>query len=1222
MANKIYALLIAIDSYRHPVPPLSGCVQDSKEVQAYLEGTIPSDQLKLQTLRNEQATRKNVVDAFLSHLSQAGSEDTVFIHYSGHGSQEKTHEAFYDLEPDHKNETLVLYDSRQTIDSVYHRDLADKELRALLHQVARKNPHIVTIFDCCHSGSNTRDTAKVTKRQASDDQAKARDLKDYVFMERSEFADTFQKEFANGKMVNSELPTGSHIALQGSLSSQTAKELVIDGKKRGIFTYSILKFLKESQGDISYDELISKSTSFVSGKVAEQNPQLDVVFSLKTSGAKVDANMVFLKGSLKSTDKSYMVQWDQKRGSWTLSGGQLNGIPATGVTRFAIYDSQADIAAKPSEYLEVAQSKEVDASVTTISFDGTATLSHDATFKATILSLPITKTKIYFEAETAAQANGVKLLEAAFKQDADAQKYLELVAPDAEADYKIMAYAHERKEKFGFFRPTDARALSEPLAEINSRQAENALKIVSGIARWDRTQSLANATTNIPQGTLQLEVEAHHFDPQTDQLLKVEPVTPNSKGEIAIAFQIYGEITDSSWGRTPVYKVKVKNNHSSQDYHVAVLAMGSDFSIQNILFGQNVVGPGQSIFVAGGDTLAPNVPEALVNKGIRQDTTYLKMVASTEPFKASLMEQSGFDYPQRDRSVGNEEGMDSFSILLEEQQTRSLIIRKPKKVTDWTTALISMTNIWDDKASDEQVVAKSAVSVKFPSGTNGKVKLSSIGHASRSVQAELPGTQAFRSIPNSQPFELVAGQNASPGMEILEIEGLDRSSVSKENPLVLTFDTELGADDQLVIVQEDDGILLPWFSESNADGKPEISLDRLTTPATAERSLSSSVKLVVHRLLGGKFGISEFPYPRLGVAGLGEDGFEFTYEKDAVQSAIAASDKIMILIHGFTSSCKECFFADMEEFPEQSLYSFLKKEGGYDTVLVFDYETLNTRIAETSKLLKDQLEAVGLGAGHGKELNIIAHSMGGLVSRYFIEMLDGNKVVNHLIVAGTPSGGSPWLSIKQWATFGSTLLLNGLTGLGWGIAALGYLFGAVKAADQFLEFNSEAMTPGSEFLKNLHNAPDPGIPYTAFAGSLTMIPDEGEKMVGKILDKIGIGDPQFSSLKKYIFGDENDIFVGVGSVNNIPAERKFPIQFHKVPCNHFGFFVPDGGLPELQKAILSIKNSPSVEEEQVDRENANQEDQEDQEVEVEIVQSEAKSEETGFWAWLKSLFGM
>ena len=156
MPRNIYALLVGINDYAPDsgVRGLQGCVQDIRTIQAYLEDRVPLENLHLlPPLLNEQATRQAVIDAFRNHLCQAGSDDTVLFYYAGHGSQEDAPEEFWTIEPDCLNETLVCYDSRNENGL----DLADKELAALIGKVAEKNPHIVLILDCCHSGSGTRD---------------------------------------------------------------------------------------------------------------------------------------------------------------------------------------------------------------------------------------------------------------------------------------------------------------------------------------------------------------------------------------------------------------------------------------------------------------------------------------------------------------------------------------------------------------------------------------------------------------------------------------------------------------------------------------------------------------------------------------------------------------------------------------------------------------------------------------------------------------------------------------------------------------------------------------------------------------------------------------------------------------------------------------------------------------------------------------------------------
>ena len=71
MSRTIYALLVAIDDYPSPIPKLRGCVNDIDAFASYLSERVAKDKgvaLKLKTLKNGEATRQAVVDAFRDHL--------------------------------------------------------------------------------------------------------------------------------------------------------------------------------------------------------------------------------------------------------------------------------------------------------------------------------------------------------------------------------------------------------------------------------------------------------------------------------------------------------------------------------------------------------------------------------------------------------------------------------------------------------------------------------------------------------------------------------------------------------------------------------------------------------------------------------------------------------------------------------------------------------------------------------------------------------------------------------------------------------------------------------------------------------------------------------------------------------------------------------------------------------------------------------------------------
>jgi hypothetical protein len=167
MRKTLFALLVGIDDYLSPVPGLQGCVNDIDAFASYLserankgKGNTPH----LRTLKNGEATRQAVIDAFRSNLGQAKKGDVAIFYYSGHGSQEQAPEEFWKVEPDHLDKTLVCYDSRKSGSW----DLADKEIGKLIGEVAARGPHVAVILDCCHSGSGTREIGTVVRRAPTD----------------------------------------------------------------------------------------------------------------------------------------------------------------------------------------------------------------------------------------------------------------------------------------------------------------------------------------------------------------------------------------------------------------------------------------------------------------------------------------------------------------------------------------------------------------------------------------------------------------------------------------------------------------------------------------------------------------------------------------------------------------------------------------------------------------------------------------------------------------------------------------------------------------------------------------------------------------------------------------------------------------------------------------------------------------------------------------------
>jgi triacylglycerol esterase/lipase EstA (alpha/beta hydrolase family) len=236
----------------------------------------------------------------------------------------------------------------------------------------------------------------------------------------------------------------------------------------------------------------------------------------------------------------------------------------------------------------------------------------------------------------------------------------------------------------------------------------------------------------------------------------------------------------------------------------------------------------------------------------------------------------------------------------------------------------------------------------------------------------------------------------------------------------------------------------------------------------------------------------------------------------------------------------------------------------YDLVLAFDYENLHTKIEENAALLLQRLTAVGLGSGHGKRLDVIAHSMGGLVARAMIEKAGGQGAVHRLVTAGTPHHGSPWPTIQDWATTALTFGLNALAGAFWPAGVVGALVAATERVDNALD----QMRPDSPFVAELHQLPDPNVPYTVLVGDRSLVaPAASTGAVQRLLAKLSVMKVVDAAVAAAFLGDPNDMAVSVESARWLPPLRHPEPDVRVLPCDHMTFFSSPAAATELRNVL-------------------------------------------------------
>ena len=85
---SLFALVIGIDEYA-TAPLLTGAVADANEVQRYLEYDLKVPSCQIRNLRNEEATRDAIIQAFSDLRIHPGIKrgDPILIFYAGHGAE-------------------------------------------------------------------------------------------------------------------------------------------------------------------------------------------------------------------------------------------------------------------------------------------------------------------------------------------------------------------------------------------------------------------------------------------------------------------------------------------------------------------------------------------------------------------------------------------------------------------------------------------------------------------------------------------------------------------------------------------------------------------------------------------------------------------------------------------------------------------------------------------------------------------------------------------------------------------------------------------------------------------------------------------------------------------------------------------------------------------------------------------------------------------------------
>lgn len=274
-AKENYAVLVGVNNYVNldPQNQLHGAANDVALMQAVLRSRGFADDHILIVADGIPAaqipTREAIMGALAAITKKAQHGDFVYLHFSGHGSQQPEDAARTDRghKPDGMNEIFLPRDigNWSENDTSITNAIVDFEINAVITALRNKGAFVWAVFDSCHSASMARGAALEDVRFRQVDPARLGVPANRIekAMRDSAAVHTGSADAAAasplGAPRNLNRDAGGFVAFYAAQTSETAPEMTLprdagDGKRQGLFSFTLAQAI-EQNGSISYRQL-------------------------------------------------------------------------------------------------------------------------------------------------------------------------------------------------------------------------------------------------------------------------------------------------------------------------------------------------------------------------------------------------------------------------------------------------------------------------------------------------------------------------------------------------------------------------------------------------------------------------------------------------------------------------------------------------------------------------------------------------------------------------------------------------------------------------------------------------------------------------------------------------------------------------------------------------------------------------------------------------------
>jgi hypothetical protein len=293
------ALLVGINNFTRADWRLQGCINDTREMRGLLKAHFGFQDEDIQVLHDAAATGQGIRDGLAWLLSGYTGQDVRLFHFSSHGTQ--VPDQSEDEEWECKDEVIVPHDHD------WDNPFRDDDLRAIFEPIP-EGVNFTFIADCCHSGSIQRGLLdsgveftprylnpprdlmvaideKLAKRDDEADAWAAAQLAQMLqgvppeqwAAKMQEYLALLRRRFRENRYAV--IPIGRHVLLAACEDRQTAADARIEGDFRGAFTWALSKAIKDAHGNLTYDELITRTGANI--QAYDQRPQLECASEMR-----------------------------------------------------------------------------------------------------------------------------------------------------------------------------------------------------------------------------------------------------------------------------------------------------------------------------------------------------------------------------------------------------------------------------------------------------------------------------------------------------------------------------------------------------------------------------------------------------------------------------------------------------------------------------------------------------------------------------------------------------------------------------------------------------------------------------------------------------------------------------------------------------------------------------------------------------------------------------